>query len=64
MTPREAGYKGGSATLDRYGAGHMARITQGRKRLPRFSEGKRLGRHSEGAGTQFKEGVSYGVPLY
>lgn len=35
------------ATLDRYGREHFARLTNGRKRIPRYSEGRRLGRRLE-----------------
>ena len=44
---KTAGSKGGMATLDRYGREHFARLTNGRKRIPRYSEGRRLGRRLE-----------------
>ena len=54
MTRQESGYRGGSATFERYGARHMAAIAEGRKRLPRFSERKGLGRSLGAVRTRYE----------
>ena len=44
MNPREAGQRGGLATLERYGRAHFARITKGHPRRPRHGKEMLAGR--------------------
>lgn len=44
VSRREGAIRGGESVLRLYGTEHFARITKGRKRIPRFTERKGLGR--------------------
>lgn len=57
MSRREGAVRGGEAVLRLYGVEHFARISKGRRRIPRFTARRGLGRPVEPAGNGVKGGI-------